>query len=76
METDAPAASCEGVLGVDLGITEIATDSDGNQYSGEAVKSVRRRVRRIRRLLQAKGTKSARKHLKRIRQKQSRFSRD
>ena len=57
VETDAPEASCEGVLGVDLGITEIATDSEGNQYSGEAVKSVRRRVRRIR-------------------QKQSRFSRD
>ncbi len=73
-------ASCEVIpksfLGVDLGITEIATDSEGNQYSGEAVKSVRRRVRRIRRLLQAKGTKSAKKHLKRIRQKQSRFSRD
>lgn len=76
VETDAPKASCEAVLGVDLGITEIATDSEGNQYSGEAVKSVRRRVRRIRRLLQAKGTKSAKKHLKRIRQKQSRFSRD
>lgn len=76
VETDAPEASCEGVLGVDLGITEIATDSEGNQYSGEAVKSVRRRVRRLRRLLQAKGTKSAKKHLKRIRQKQSRFSRD
>lgn len=76
VETDAPEASCEAVLGVDLGITGIATDSEGNQYSGEAVKSVRRRVRRIRRLLQARGTKSAKKHLKRIRQKQSRFSRD
>ena len=76
VETDAPEASCEGVLGVDLGIVELATDSEGNQYSGEAVKSVRRRVRRIRRLLQARGSKSAKRHLKRIRQKQSRFSRD
>ena len=76
VETDAPEPDCDGVLGVDLGITEIATDSEGNQYSGEAVKGVRRRVRRIRRLLQARGTKSAKKHLKRIRQKQSRFSRD
>ena len=76
VETDAPEAACEDVLGVDLGITEIATDSEGNQYSGEAVKSVRRRVRRIRRLLQARGTKSAKKHLKRIRQKLSLFSRD
>ncbi len=76
VDTDAPEAACEAVLGVDLGITEIATDSEGNQYSGDAIKSVRRRLRRIRRLLQAKGTKSAKKHLKRIRRKQSRFSRD
>jgi len=76
VETDAPELAFDGVLGIDLGITEIATDSEGNQYSGEAVKSVRRRVRRIRRLLQAKGSKSAKKHLKRIRQRQSRFSRD
>jgi len=80
VEADAPEAACDGVcksfLGVDLGIAEIATDSEGNQYSGEAVKGVRRRVRRIRRLLQARGSKSAKKHLKRIGQKQSRFSRD
>lgn len=76
VETDTPKLVFDGVLGVDLGITEIATDSEGNQYSGEAVKSVRRRVRRIRRLLQARGTKSAKKHLKCIRQKQSRFTRD
>ena len=76
VETEAPTASCDSILGVDLGIVELATDSEGNQYSGEAVKSVRRRVRRVRRLLQARGTKSAKKHLKRIRQKQSCFSRD
>ena len=76
VETDAPETVCTGVLGVDLGIVELATDSEGDQYSGEAVKSVRCRVRRIRRLLQARGSKSAKKHLKRIRQKHSRFSRD
>jgi putative transposase len=65
-----------GVLGVDLGIVEIATDSEGHSYSGAAVKSVRRRVRRIRRLLQAKGTRSAKRHLKKIKRKQSRFVRD
>jgi IS605 OrfB family transposase len=73
MEADAPEPVAEGVLGVDLGIAEIAVDSEGNAYSGEAVKSVRRRVKRIRRLLQQKGTKSARRHLKQIRAKQSRF---
>lgn len=76
VETDSPGLDFQGFLGVDLGITEIATDSLGNQYSGESVKAVRRRVRRIRALLQSKGSKSAKKHLKRIRQKQSRFSKD
>ncbi|HZO87796.1 MAG TPA: transposase [Chthonomonadaceae bacterium] len=73
VEADAPEPVCEGVLGVDLGIVELATDSDGNSYSGEAVKAVRRRVKRIRRLLQSKGTRSAKRHWKRIRAKQSRF---
>jgi putative transposase len=70
------ALTSGGILGVDLGIVEIATDSDGRSYSGEGVKSVRRRVRRLRRLLQAKGTKSAKRHLKKIKRKQSRVVRD
>lgn len=65
-----------GVLGVDLGIVELATDSEGVSYSGETVKAVRRRVKRLRSALQAKGTKSAKRHLKRIKRKQSRFVRD
>jgi IS605 OrfB family transposase len=65
-----------GILGIDLGIVEIATDSEGHSYSGEKVKTVRRKTRRIRALLQSKGTKSAKKHLKRINRKQSRFVRD
>jgi len=76
VEASAPEPTCEGVLGVDLGITEIAVDSDANSYSGETVKSVRRRVKRIRRLLQKRGTKSARRHLRKIARKQSRFVRD
>jgi len=65
-----------GVLGVDLGIVEIATDSEGNSYSGEPVRAIRRKLKRIRGLLQSKGTKSAKKHLKRIARKQSRYVRD
>ena len=76
VETDTPAPACEGVLGVDLGIAEIAVDSDGSAYSGATVKAVRKRVRRLRGLLQKKGTKSAKRHLKKIARKQSRFVRD
>jgi IS605 OrfB family transposase len=75
-EPPPPAHTGGGVLGVDLGIVELATDSEGQNYSGETVKAVRRRVKRLRGLLQAKGTKSARRHLKKIRRKQSRFVRD
>ena len=41
----------EVVLGVDLGIVNIATDSDGESYSGRAVNHVRHRHRRLRRKL-------------------------
>jgi putative transposase len=73
VEAESPEPVCEGVLGVDLGIVELATDSEGNSYSGEAVKAVRRRLKRLRSLLQKRDTKSAKRHLKKLRAKQSRF---
>ena len=65
-----------GVLGIDLGITEIATDSEGNQYSGLVVKTVRQRVKEHRRHLQKRKTRSAYKRLQTTRRRQSRFVRD
>lgn len=41
-----------GVIGIDLGIVELATDSEGNQYSGAAIKAVRQKVKEHRRQLQ------------------------
>ena len=74
-------AECElftpnGVIGVDLGIVNVATDSEGNRYTGEAVKRVRKRYRRLRQQLQAKKTRSARKRMAKSRHKESRFVRD
>jgi len=63
---DPPLVETDGVLGVDLGIVSLATDSEGRSYSGDAVKACRRRARRIRSLLQSKGTKNAKRHLKRM----------
>jgi len=71
-----PPIETEGFLGVDLGIVEIATDSTGNHYSGEAVKRRRTRVRTHRGLLQCKQTHSAKKRLRKIARRQSRFVRD
>lgn len=65
-----------GVIGVDLGITEIASDSEGNQYSGAAVKAVRQKVKEHRRQLQKRKTRSAYKRLQKVRRRQSRFVRD
>lgn len=62
-------------LGVDLGIVNLATDSDGNAYSGEKVEKVRRKHNRQRKNLQRRGTKGARKKLKRIAGKEARFRR-
>jgi len=65
----------EGFLGVDLGIVNIATDSDGAQHSGAVVNGLRHRHRRLRQKLQKKGTKSARRLLRHRRRKEARFAR-
>jgi putative transposase len=64
------------VLGVDLGVTNIAADSDGNIYSSAEVNRLRARHRRLRQKLQAKGTRSAKRLLIRRRRKESRFATD
>jgi putative transposase len=63
-------------LGVDLGIVNIAADSDGNTYCGKAVRAVRYRNRQLRARLQSKGTKSARRLLAKRRRRESWFARD
>lgn len=68
-----PAEQPEGTLGVDLGIINLATDSDGDTFSGAQVEQVRQRMLNLRAALQKKGTKSAKRHLKRLRRKERRF---
>lgn len=62
-------------IGVDLGIANIATDSDGNQHSGAAVEKVRRKHNLQRHRLQRRNTKGARKKIRRMRDKEARFRR-
>jgi putative transposase len=61
-------------LGVDLGIANIASDSDGKQYSGSEVKSVRHRHRRLRAKLQSKGTRAAKRRLKKLSGRERNFA--
>ncbi|WP_169562210.1 IS200/IS605 family accessory protein TnpB-related protein [Thermus islandicus] len=74
-EVDEPEAlePC-GVLGVNLGQTNLATDSTGERFSGEALQRVRLRYARLGQRLQKRGTQSARRHLRKLARKQRRFA--
>ncbi|MEL7592361.1 MAG: transposase [Anaerolineaceae bacterium] len=63
-------------LGVDLGIVNIASDSDGIIYSGDVVETKRRIYSHRRRNLQRKKTKAAKRKLKKISGKQARYQKD
>lgn len=63
-------------LGVDLGLVHPAVTS-GNRFLGKRHwREVEKRCFRLKRRLQAKGTKSAKRHLRHMRGKQRRFRRD
>src|SRR5262249_34589634 len=69
-----PPAEAEGALGGDLGIVNIATDSDGNRYSSRHLNNLRRRHRRLRAKLSQKFTGSARRLYRKRRRKERRFA--
>ena len=66
----------EGALGVDLGVANIAVDSDGEIHSASHINNVRHRHHSLRIKLQAKGTRSAKRKLKQLSGKESRFAKD
>lgn len=63
----------DGMLGVDMGIVNIATDSEGNKYSGAAVEKYRERYAKRRAILQRVGTKAAKKRLRKMSGRQARY---
>ncbi|MCY0877836.1 MAG: transposase [Firmicutes bacterium] len=63
-------------LGGDLGLINIAADSDRTVYSGQHLKALRARHARLRQRLQKTGTKSAKRLLKKRRRKEARFATD
>jgi IS605 OrfB family transposase len=62
------------VLGVDLGVKNIAADSDVTVYSGGHVAGLRFRHSRLRQRLQRKRTRSAKRLLKLRRRREQRFA--
>jgi len=61
------------VLGIDLGVNNLAVTSDGRFYNSAQVKQIKRRFRYLRGKLQAKGTQSAKRLLKKISGREQRF---
>lgn len=78
-DVPAPPDEVEGTLGVDLGITNIATLSDGTQYAGTELNAYRQHRGTIRASLQSKAErirsarKGCRRVLKRLSGKEHRF---
>jgi putative transposase len=65
-----------GVLGIDLGIVNLAVDSEGNRYSGGQIDETRRTYAHRRRNLQRNGTRAAKRKLRQIAGRQARFQRN
>ncbi len=77
MEIETPeTVATEEVVGVDLGIAAPAVDSRGSQYGSDHWKGGEDRTFELRRRLQSKGTKSAKRHLKKLSGRQRRFRKD
>lgn len=60
----------ETCIGVDLGERRLAVSSDGIVFSDKKYNKRRRQIRYLKRCLQSKGTKSARKHLRKLKHKE------
>jgi putative transposase len=66
----------EGVLGIDLGMVNLATDSSGESFSGERIERRRRWYAQRRQALQKVGTPSAKRRLSQLKGRQRRFQKD
>lgn len=65
-----------GFLGVDLGIVNIASTSDGTTYSGDKCTRVRNHYAKIRSILQSLNTRAAKRRLRKISGRERRFKTD
>lgn len=71
--TAKPAIEATDWIGADLGIVNIAADSDGNIYSGAEVEARRSHLARRKAGLQRRGTKAAKRRLRKLSGKQRNY---
>jgi len=77
LEVPTPAPKqTTAILGIDLGMVNLVTDSQGEAFSGEQVEKTRQRLHSLRQRLQKGATKSAKRHLKNLSGKEARFKGD
>lgn len=63
-------------IGVDLGVRQLFVTSEGKSYKDTTYLSARRKSRYLKSKLKAKGTKSAKRHLKKVKKKERNLSKD
>ncbi len=61
------------VLGIDLGVNNLAVTSDSRFYNSAKVKQIKRKFKHLRSKLQSKGTRSSRKFLKKLSGRETRW---
>jgi hypothetical protein len=66
----------DGTLGVDLGIVNLATDSEGERFTGTVVRIVRNRHYLRRQRLQTVGARNGKRRIRRMGQREARFQKD
>lgn len=71
-----PVPKNDECLGIDLGIRCVATCSDGRIYQCKDFKKFKRKQKYLKRCLQKKGTKSAKRHLKKINRRIRNYSKN
>lgn len=71
---DEEEEDAENFLGVDMGITDIVSLSDGTNISSDKVKDIRNRYNKVRASVQSKGTRNCHKLLKRLKGRERRFA--
>jgi len=69
-------AETDAAIGIDLGIVNLATDSEGQTFTGAKVHEVRQRYHQRRQELQRLGTRSAKRRLKKLSGREKRFQKD
>jgi IS605 OrfB family transposase len=64
------------IIGIDRGENNLAVLSNGKFFRGKKVRHLARKLRKLKAALQTKGTKSAKRHLRKVRMKERRFRAD